>query len=384
MQSNICRKTTTANYHFFYLKKKKMKQHLLLPFFLFLPFCLFSQNEDFTLDDFRLGGDAVQVGEQCFRLTSSRVWEGGAIWYRSPVDLNERFEMELDLNFGCRDDGADGIVFIFHDKLRVGRPGEGMGFSGLYPSLGIEMDTYQNFHLDDPFYDHIALMKNGRIHHRWGQTTARPILKSGRNIEDCKTHRVKVLWNPSSKKLSISVDGQVRIDETYDIVKEVFKGNPNIYWGFSAATGGKHNTHKVCLEKLNFTEAFAFNAKTKKDLLQGKEYTLKNVEFPSGKTALPAKASGELDKIVALLQSKPYLQIQINGHTDSSGGASQNKALSRKRADAVAKYLMEKGIKKSRIISRGHGEEYPKFDNLTSKGRIQNRRVDIFLFDPRA
>ncbi|MEM6964425.1 MAG: OmpA family protein [Bacteroidota bacterium] len=361
-----------------------MKPHLLLLAFLLCALNLNAQSEDFTMDDFRLGGDAVQVGDQCFRLTSAREWQGGTVWYQSPVDLNDRFEMELDLKFGCKDEGADGIVFIFHDKLRLGRPGEGMGFSGLYPSLGIEMDTYQNYHLDDPAYDHIALMKNGRIHHQWGQTAPKPILQSGKNIEDCKAHRVKVTWNPTNTTLAIAVDGQLRIEEKYDLVQEVFRGNPNVYWGFSAATGGKHNTHQVCLEKLTFTEAFAFDTATKKDLLKGKSYTLKNIDFPSGKTTLPTESSAELDRIVTLLKSKPHLQIQINGHTDSSGGATQNKVLSQKRADAVAKYLMEKGIPANRIISKGHGEAYPKFDNLTSKGRVQNRRVDVFLFDPRA
>ncbi|MCB0633872.1 MAG: hypothetical protein KDD15_29275, partial [Lewinella sp.] len=93
--------------------------------------------------NFRLSGDAYVSGDNCFRLTEAVDWAGGSIWYRDAIDLNMPFEMELNLMLGCKDrDGADGMVFIFHPyAMMTGRPGEGMGYSGLRPSLGIELDT---------------------------------------------------------------------------------------------------------------------------------------------------------------------------------------------------------------------------------------------------
>lgn len=360
-----------------------MKQSFLL-FILFFSFHLFSQNIEITPESFKLTGDAFKKGENCFQLTSANTWEGGTVWYNTPVNLNESFEIEIDLKFGCSNMGADGIVFIFHDKLRTGEQGGGMGFGRLKPSLGIEMDTYQNYEMDDPEYDHISIMKNGNLYHYDGLTRAIPILPGRKNIEDCKLHRTKVSWNAEIKTISITIDGSLRIEKEYDIVGEIFRGNPEVYWGFSAATGGSHNVHEVCLEKLEFSEVGKFEKPIVDKLLKGEGHTLEGVEFLPSKTALKPDALAELDKVVQLMKSKKNLNIAIQAHTDSSGGAKQNEALSQKRADAVTKYLIEKGIDKKRINSKGYGEKYPKATNGTVEGRRINRRIDVYLIDPRA
>lgn len=360
-----------------------MKRFLFfIPLVFALPF--FAQIPNFTTSDFKVSGDAFTVGEQCFQLTAAREWQGGSVWYKKPIDLDEPFEMEIDLSFGCDDFGADGIVFIFHDKLRTGRQGEGMGFGGLYPSFGIEMDTYENPHQGDPRYDHMSLMKNGQMNHRRGITSPVSILPGYKNIEDCGTHRVAVSWTPSTHMIKITIDGATRIEKKYDMVKEIFHDNPNVFWGFTAATGGQHNVHKVCLEKIEFTEAASFDDATKKKLLEGETYSLKDVEFPPSQTELEPDALKELNKVIALMKKNPHLDIYIDGHTDSSGSAQINKTLSKKRANAVAEYLKEKGVDKKRIHAEGRGEAFPKMSNSTKEGRNINRRIDVYLVDPRA
>ena len=361
-----------------------MKRFLFLIPLVFC-FSLFAQTPKFTTSDFRVTGDAVASGEQCFQLTSARMWQGGSVWYKNPINLNEPFEMEIDLNFGCDDFGADGIVFIFHDKLRTGMQGEGMGFGGLSPSLGIEMDTYENPRQGDPYFDHMALMKNGRpTHDRYGIMKPVSILPDKKNIEDCSAHRVAISWNPTTYNIKVTIDGSTRINKTYDIVGRIFRNNPNVYWGFSAATGGEHNVHKVCLEKIEFTEVANFDTATKKKLLEGETYSLKDVEFPSSQVELQPESLKELDKVIALMKENGHLDIFIDGHTDSSGSAQKNKQLSKKRANAVADYLKEKGISKDRIHAEGRGEAFPKTTNSTQKGRRLNRRIDVYLVDPRA
>ncbi|HHB52563.1 MAG TPA: OmpA family protein, partial [Saprospiraceae bacterium] len=51
--------------------------------------------------------------------------------------------------------------------------------------------------------------------------------------------------------------------------------------------------------------------------------------------------------------------------------------LSQKRADAVKKYLVDKGVDPSRLIATGYGETMPVADNNTNSGRQQNRRVEL-------
>ncbi len=352
--------------------------------FLFFSTLIFSQDAKLSPESFRVTGDAVRTGEHCYRLTKNVEWQGGTLWYKNPINLNDPFEMEIDLKFGCSDKGADGIVFIFHDRLRTGRPGGGMGFGELKPSLGIEMDTYQNYDLDDPEFDHMAIMTNGNLDH--GNSDLQPvsILPNQRNIEDCKLHRIKIIWNPYAKEFQIFIDNHQRIIRQIDIVGNIFKGNPNVYWGFSAATGGSHNLQEICLEKLNFTEVAIFDKKTKTQLLDGEIYSLKNVEFASGKSILKTDDLKELNRLVNLLKENKQMDIFIYGNTDSSGDAKMNKIISQKRADEVAKYLRRNGIDKKRIKAKGYGERFPKESNGTVEGRKINRRVDVYLVKPRA
>jgi outer membrane protein OmpA-like peptidoglycan-associated protein len=358
---------------------------------IYLPilFCIISffnlrgQTDPLELSSFITTGTAFQTGEECFQLTSANLWQGGTIWYRTPIDLNNPFEMELNLFFGCDDEGADGMVFIFHPELRNGFQGEGIGFGGLRPALGIEMDTYHNPHLNDPYYDHVALMKDGRMHHATSLSNAQPLLLNNKNIEDCKNHKVRITWEPQKNNISIYVDGLIRLDEKIDIVNRVFDGNPKVYWGISAATGGKVNTHKICLKKLEFTTADAFSASVRADILRGLDYTLQNVSFLSGKAKFEDYSKEELDRLVALLKSSPKHHVYVSGHTDDVGSANQNKRISQQRADAVKNYLIRHGISAERIRTMGYGETEPKVDNDSETNRQKNRRIDIKFFVPR-
>jgi len=210
------------------------------------------------------------------------------------------------------------------------------------------------------------------------------ILPNQKNIEDCKLHRVKITWNPYTKEFQIFIDNNLRIIREIDIIGEIFNGNPNVYWGFSAATGGSYNLQEVCLEKMRFTEVATFDKKTKTQLLEGEIYSLKNVEFASGKSTLKMDDLKELNRLVQLLQENKQMNIFIYGNTDSSGNAKANRIISQKRADEVAKYLIQNGIDKKRINTKGYGESFPKENNVTVEGRKINRRVDIYLVKPRA
>jgi gliding motility-associated-like protein len=222
------------------LKKSVLKIGYLV---IFLPTCLSAQ--------FHLNGIARQISERCFQLTNEQGSKVGSIWDSTKINLNESFDVNLDLFFGCKDaDGADGIVFGFQPiSTSVGAVGEGMGFLGVQPSIGIEMDTYQNTNRNDPVYDHIAIFKNGDVTHGTANTLAGPVsIDPSGNIEDCKLHNIRVTWNATLKKLEVFIDCISKISYTGDIVRDIFNGNPNVFWGFTAATGGANNRHEVCFK----------------------------------------------------------------------------------------------------------------------------------------
>ena len=203
-----------------------------------------------VIDDFTISGDTYRTDNDCFRLTEERDYSSGSIWYRRPISLNEPFSIELSVYLGCKDDtGADGMVFIFAPSANLtGWRGEGIGFAGLRPSIGIEIDTWLNEHLLDPAEDHVAIMANGRVGHFNNLAGPKPIL----NIEDCEQHKLAVRWSPAEQRLSVEIDRREVIAAEVDLKNAIFQGNDVVYWGVSAATGRYNNYHEVCFDRLSW------------------------------------------------------------------------------------------------------------------------------------
>jgi OOP family OmpA-OmpF porin len=76
---------------------------------------------------------------------------------------------------------------------------------------------------------------------------------------------------------------------------------------------------------------------------------------------------------------KQDAKISITGFTDSTGSKSYNDAISKKRAETVEKYLINKGIDLSKITAAGIGAQDFIASNETENGRKLNRRVEIEL-----
>lgn len=86
-----------------------------------------------------------------------------------------------------------------------------------------------------------------------------------------------------------------------------------------------------------------------------------------------------LDEVVTALKDNPGFQVQIQGHTDSSGIDEHNQSLSQNRAAAVLDYLAAHGIAKERLVSKGFSSSVPMDSNATSAGREKNRRVEFLV-----
>ena len=101
--------------------------------------------------------------------------------------------------------------------------------------------------------------------------------------------------------------------------------------------------------------------------------------FKLNRVEIPDEAKAEIDNLVNQLKSNPNgAWIEIEGHTDATGGKLYNMQLGEKRAEQVKRYLYEQHqvpLHKMNVIS--FGEEKPVSDNKTRDGRAQNRRVVI-------
>jgi len=105
-----------------------------------------------------------------------------------------------------------------------------------------------------------------------------------------------------------------------------------------------------------------------------------NITFASGGYTLSNSFFEVMDSVVLVIQEFEKTIIVSAGHTDSQGSDESNQLLSERRANAVAGYLLQKGVVEARIETIGFGEKQPLADNGTAEGRALNRRVEISLF----
>ena len=113
------------------------------------------------------------------------------------------------------------------------------------------------------------------------------------------------------------------------------------------------------------------------NLAEGQILSTNNILFDFGKSILRAEAFAELDKVARMMKANPNMKIELSAHTDAIGGYSENLKLSDDRANSSKQYLISKGIKGERIISKGYGETTPVASNQTDGGRQLNRRVEF-------
>jgi len=122
--------------------------------------------------------------------------------------------------------------------------------------------------------------------------------------------------------------------------------------------------------------------KAKVEIKAEKIEILEKVNFKTGKATIMRSSFDLLDQVANIFILYPRIKtVRVEGHTDSKGGAKMNQRLSQKRADAVVKYLLGKGVKADRLVSKGFGEDKPVADNGTREGRARNRRVEFKIID---
>ncbi len=110
--------------------------------------------------------------------------------------------------------------------------------------------------------------------------------------------------------------------------------------------------------------------------------TLEPVHFETGKATILPESFPLLDEIAVTIASNPQLgRVRVEGHTDSQGGEAFNVKLSKARAEAIVKYLVDHGVPTDHVSAQGWGASRPLTTNRTEQGRAQNRRVEFVLVD---
>lgn len=107
-----------------------------------------------------------------------------------------------------------------------------------------------------------------------------------------------------------------------------------------------------------------------------------DILFPSGSAEIETAAVDILHKLAAILADRPY-PIRIEGHTDNrpirTNQFPSNWELSAARAARIVRLFEERGIKSTRMVVAGMGENQPLAGNDTAEGRNRNRRVALVI-----
>lgn len=205
-----------------------------------------------------LTDDAVPIVvsgySNCAQMTAEVNDQRGCIWNSGTITFANPFDYTVMMYFGNNVSGADGCTFSFQNSAAgigaCGAAGGQLGMGGIPNAVVIEYDTYDNdnpAHVYDMSADHTAIEVDGNLMGPGaplcGPVQASPISTV---IDDGVLHAIRVTWNPATMTLATYFDGSLRLSCVYDYVNNVFGGNPNVYWGFTGATGGLNNQQYFC------------------------------------------------------------------------------------------------------------------------------------------
>jgi len=113
--------------------------------------------------------------------------------------------------------------------------------------------------------------------------------------------------------------------------------------------------------------------------------TLEPIYFDFDKATIKPVSYPVLDQIVRVMTDRPAIEVRVEGHTDSKGTDAYNRRLSQRRAEAVVKYLVTKGVGPARLEAVGLGESRPLAANENPdgsdnpQGRAKNRRTEFHI-----
>jgi len=104
-----------------------------------------------------------------------------------------------------------------------------------------------------------------------------------------------------------------------------------------------------------------------------------DITFATDSADLRPQFYDVLNSVARVLEEFDKTLIRVSGHTDSTGSEQYNQALSERRAESVARYLVAHDIRDLRVEALGFGDQSPVASNASVEGRQRNRRVELVL-----
>ena len=145
-----------------------------------------------------------------------------------------------------------------------------------------------------------------------------------------------------------------------------------------ASLGEASQTARDALER-----AIAAGKLAEGKLVYERIFSEEQIQFAVSRAELSDAAKAALDGFAEELAARNAgVYIEIQGHTDSTGGEASNLKLGHERAEAVRRYLNQAhGFPLHRTSVISYGESQPVADNGTREGRARNRRVGLVVLE---
>lgn len=184
-------------------------------------------------------------------------------------------------------------------------------------------------------------------------------------IKDAKTKtKIEAIVDTIEGTATVALDKEKNPEVIMTVKKEGYAFSSQLI-SLKDSTGGK----------VTMNTALEF-----KPVKVGEAYRINNINFATGSAELEAKSKFVLEEFAEFLKSNPGIKIEIHGHTDNVGNASENKQLSNLRALEVAETLKDMGITNETISGvKGFGPDKPVAPNTTEQGRAKNRRTEFVI-----
>ena len=196
-----------------------------------------------------------------------------------------------------------------------------------------------------------------------GVSLSKNLSEEMQNNFDNKWHHVAIASKNHQLKVYIDQSRTLVVPDTKEDYENVtFAGigneqSPIIFKNVRIASGGNMN-----MIGKKFTES---------------KIVTHGINFDVDKASIRPESMGTLNMIVQVMKDNPDIKFEVDGHTDNSGSAPHNMALSQQRADAVKDQLVKMGIDASRLSTKGFGDSKPIGDNNSLEGKANNRRVEF-------
>ena len=173
--------------------------------------------------------------------------------------------------------------------------------------------------------------------------------------------------------------------ETFRIIMETSLGNILEFRGIAHAeitefsrTATDENVEDI----QNIVEQLGLENVTVKKSDKGLTLSIENIQFKPESSELVDSEKEKLDQIAKIIEAYPNNDILISGHTAVATGGVDPQILSEQRAQSVADYLIQLGVKDQyHIFTQGFGDKKPIVPNNTQANRAKNRRVEITIID---